>query len=65
MAPLGTSIPKAATSKVPDWQFVDVIAPEELVSKSQDWKANGVAIFGGCCGIGPEHIAALAMEFKK
>ncbi len=27
--------------------------------KSQEWRQLGVSIFGGCCGIGTEHIAAL------
>ncbi|TYA49849.1 homocysteine S-methyltransferase family protein [Aggregatibacter actinomycetemcomitans] len=25
---------------------------------------NGAIIVGGCCGIGPEHIAALAEAFE-
>ena len=49
----------------PDWQFVDVITPQDLVAKSRDWQAKGASIFGGCCGIGAEHISALTKEFKK
>jgi len=60
--PLGV-YPESGYFKMPDWQFVDVISPAELVAKSRAWKAQGVSIFGGCCGIGPEHIAALAREF--
>ena len=30
----------------------------------RDWVARGAAIVGGCCGIGPEHIAALRAEFE-
>ena len=62
--PMGT-YPESGYFKMPDWQFVDIIAPAELVSKSRGWKAQGVTIFGGCCGIGPDHIAALAREFKQ
>ena len=50
---------------MPDWQFVDVITPQDLVAKSHDWQTKGASIFGGCCGIGAEHIAALAKEFKS
>jgi homocysteine S-methyltransferase len=59
--PLG-AYPESGYFKMPDWQFVDVIAPAELLAKSKAWKASGVSIFGGCCGIGPDHIAALAKE---
>jgi homocysteine S-methyltransferase len=57
--------PECGYFKSPDWQFVDVIMPQDLVAKSHDWQDKGVTIFGGCCGIGPEHIAALTKEFKK
>jgi S-methylmethionine-dependent homocysteine/selenocysteine methylase len=59
---LGT-YPESGYFKMPDWQFVDIIPPAELVAKSRAWQAMGVSVFGGCCGIGPEHIAALAKEF--
>ncbi len=36
----------------------------DLVAKSRDWQTTGANIFGGCCGIGPDHIAALSKEFK-
>jgi methionine synthase I (cobalamin-dependent) len=57
--PLGT-YPESGYFTMPDWQFVDIIAPAELVSKSRSWKALGASIFGGCCGIGPDHIRALS-----
>ncbi len=62
--PLGT-YPESGYFKSPDWVFVDVISPEELVKHSRAWKTKGVTLFGGCCGIGPGHIAALTKEFKK
>jgi S-methylmethionine-dependent homocysteine/selenocysteine methylase len=61
--PIGV-YPECGYFKSPDWQFVDVISPDDLVAKSHDWKTQGASIFGGCCGIGPEHIAALTKEFK-
>lgn len=62
--PLGT-YPESGYFKSPDWIFVDVISPEELVQHSRAWKTKGVTLFGGCCGIGPDHISALSREFKQ
>ena len=61
--PIGT-YPECGYYAAPDWQFVDVITPTDLVHKSHDWNKLGATIFGGCCGIGPDHIEALALEFK-
>ena len=36
----------------------DVTAPAYL-HWARDWVARGAQIVGGCCGVGPEHIAAL------
>ncbi len=62
--PLG-AYPECGYFKAPDWQFVDVIAPFDLVNHCHQWEKHGASIFGGCCGIGPEHIHALAEEFKS
>lgn len=62
--PIGV-YPECGYFKSPDWQFVDVIAPVDLVAKCNDWQKLGASIFGGCCGIGPDHIAALSKEFKS
>ncbi len=62
--PMGV-YPECGYFKSPDWQFVDVITPQDLVAKSHDWEKQGASIFGGCCGIGPDHIAALSKEFKQ
>lgn len=57
--PLGV-YPESGYFTMPDWQFVDIIAPKELVERSKSWRDLGASIFGGCCGIGPDHIQALA-----
>lgn len=62
--PLG-AYPESGYFKMPDWQFVGIIAPEDLVAKAREWRRKGVTLFGGCCGIGPAHIRALADAFKK
>lgn len=56
--------PECGYFKSPDWEFIDVIAPADLVSASRDWQQQGASIFGGCCGIGPEHIATLNRELR-
>ena len=59
--PLG-AYPECGYYAAPDWHFVDVIAPNQLVAKARDWHKLGATVFGGCCGIGPEHIATLHKE---
>jgi len=55
--------PESGYFKMPEWTFVDIIEPEELVKKSQAWRKKGVTAFGGCCGLGPDHIKALSEAF--
>ena len=33
--------------------------PPHYLKFVQDWLKRGAGIVGGCCGIGPEHIAAI------
>ena len=35
------------------------VTPQQYAQLTRDWEGNGATIIGGCCGIGPEHIAAL------
>lgn len=44
----------------PNWRFNDVISPEDHTTACLRWRDRGVHVLGGCCGIGPEHIAHLA-----
>ncbi len=49
---------------MPDWQFIDIIPEAEYVDLAKDWaRAFDLAMIGGCCGIGPSHIAALRAAF--
>lgn len=45
---------------MPHWQFENVISPEDLLEFATKWVDNGVQIIGGCCGLSPDHIAALS-----
>ena len=51
--------PEAGYFQAPDWQFVEV-EPAALADAAMGWVARGVRIVGGCCGLGPAHIAAMA-----
>lgn len=52
--------PDSGYFKSPNWEFENVIAPDELCRFAEGWVAEGVQVLGGCCGLGPEHISALA-----
>jgi len=51
--------PESGYFTMPNWKFVDVIEPDDLAELAQAWIDDGVRMVGGCCGLGPEHIAAL------
>eukprot|EP00191_Tetraselmis_sp_GSL018_P023515 CAMPEP_0177624562 /NCGR_PEP_ID=MMETSP0419_2-20121207/29558_1 /TAXON_ID=582737 /ORGANISM="Tetraselmis sp., Strain GSL018" /LENGTH=383 /DNA_ID=CAMNT_0019125301 /DNA_START=442 /DNA_END=1594 /DNA_ORIENTATION=+ len=38
----------------------DAISPEQFASLARNWIASGARMIGGCCGIGPGHIQAVA-----
>ncbi|MDX1406468.1 MAG: homocysteine S-methyltransferase family protein [Woeseiaceae bacterium] len=55
--------PESGYFVMPNWQFVDIIEPDELVSRARGWVDRGVQILGGCCGLGVPHVAALKAAF--
>jgi len=52
--------PDGGYFEMPNWQFVDVIAPARLEAFYREWVAAGVQVIGGCCGLTVEHIEAAA-----
>ena len=56
--PIGV-YPESGYFTKPNWNFVDVIPPAELVNEALGWVAAGVRLLGGCCGTNPDHIKAL------
>ncbi len=38
---------------------MDMISSEDFALEAQEWLEMGTQLFGGCCGIGPEHIQLL------
>ena len=48
----------------PNWDFDNIIRPEKLLEKCKIWIDEGAQIIGGCCGLSPEHIAAISILKK-
>ncbi|WP_218192158.1 homocysteine S-methyltransferase family protein [Pseudomonas sp. Irchel 3A5] len=40
------------------------LGPDAYAKWANTWVEQGASVIGGCCGIGPEHIAALHSHFK-
>lgn len=40
--------------------YGDPLGPERYLALARGWRSLGASLIGGCCGIGPEHICALA-----
>ena len=57
--PVG-AYPNAGYWTRPNWAFVDQVSPDEYLADARRWVEAGAAIVGGCCGVGVEHIRALA-----
>jgi homocysteine S-methyltransferase len=45
---------------MPEWRFEDAIGADAFALAALSWVDGGARLVGGCCGIGPEHIATLA-----
>ncbi|MDG1118958.1 MAG: homocysteine S-methyltransferase family protein [Flavimaricola sp.] len=43
----------------PNWIFENTISPEDYVTSCARWMTKKATVIGGCCGIRPDHIAAL------
>lgn len=41
------------------WKHDDGTSPEQFAEEALVWLESGARIIGGCCGVGPAHIAAL------
>ena len=52
--------PDSGYFKMPHWQFENIIPPQELLGFAARWIDQGVQIIGGCCGLRPDHIAAVS-----
>ena len=53
--------PDSGYFEMPHWQFVDIVSPGKLANAARGWvEEGGVQLLGGCCGLGVEHVEALA-----
>lgn len=57
--PVG-AYPNAGYWARPSWTFVDQVSPDVYLADARRWVEAGAVIVGGCCGVGVEHIRALA-----
>ena len=53
--------PEVGWFEMPDWRFVE-IEPAAFAEAALGWIGQGTRIVGGCCGLGPMHIQALAAQ---
>ena len=51
--------PDSGYFKMPNWQFENILTPEDFLDYTRTWVTSGVQIIGGCCGLSPEHIEAI------
>jgi S-methylmethionine-dependent homocysteine/selenocysteine methylase len=61
--PLG-AYPHVGDWTPPNWVFSE-ISPQAFADKVAPWVDDGAQVLGGCCGIGPTHIAALRKALAK
>ena len=61
--PVG-AYPNAGYWTRPNWTFVDQVSPEVYLDDARRWVEAGATIVGGCCGVGVEHIRAVADGLK-
>jgi S-methylmethionine-dependent homocysteine/selenocysteine methylase len=62
LAATGLAFGAYANSGTPDGSFGGVpspLSPPAYAEAARGWIARGASMIGGCCGTGPEHIAAL------
>ena len=57
-----SAYPDSGYFEMPNWRFVDVIAPDRLENFFLDWINLGAQIIGGCCGLTVDHIHAATRQ---
>ena len=57
--------PNSGHYKRPHWYFDSLIEPEQFAAAAIQWVQRGVKAIGGCCGLGPEHIAELSKALNR
>jgi len=57
--------PKEATANDGLDPLREDLDPPGYLQWARDWQQRGASHLGGCCGIGPEHIAVLAQQLSR
>jgi S-methylmethionine-dependent homocysteine/selenocysteine methylase len=57
---LTTVCVRASSSPADDYDANGIITPQAYAVHAQTWEAAGAEFIGGCCGVGPPHMAAVA-----
>ena len=60
-----SAYPDSGYFEMPDWRFVDVIAPDRLETFFSEWIDLGAQLVGGCCGLTVDHIHAATRQAHK
>jgi homocysteine S-methyltransferase len=59
-----SAFPNAGYPKYHDGRYLYFTSPEYFANAARDLAAQGARLIGGCCGIGPSHIAAMVEALK-
>jgi len=47
------------------WRFEPGVGSDEYAAMALRWRAEGAQIIGGCCGVGPDHVAAAREQLEQ
>ena len=59
-----SAFPNAGSPKYHEGRFLYFTTPEYFANSARMLAAEGARLIGGCCGIGPQHIAAMVEALK-
>ena len=51
--------PELGDFSAPNWNFTNLMPPEDFAKLAMQWVGQGARLLGGCCGTTPDHIRAL------
>jgi homocysteine S-methyltransferase len=60
-----SAFPNSGFPELVDGRSIYLSTPEYFASRALEMVAAGATLLGGCCGTGPEHIAALAETLRE
>lgn len=52
--------PESGYFEMPNWVFHDTVSPDVFAQYAGKWIEEGAGAVGGCCGLSPAHIEAIA-----